>query len=572
MKMRETGNLVPNRSPQVYIPSTRGDFRGVEQTERSNEELLEAVSSALLHDGSRTWPEPNGHVRRIPAGYTYLGQFLAHDLTDNTALCSGNAPISSPRNLRIRPLWLDTLYGPGDAANSPWLLAIDVAGNQLPPGWPKTRFVLDTVGRQPDHPRSLPAQPPARDIGRERRTASTDVQSGYVGVPLIADDRNDDQPMLSQLTALFQIAHNLAMARLEKDSPPASPAQSCANFWTARLGLTFVYRRIVEEDYLERLLNKHVYDHYRKITPGFLDHAEGESVVSRDFADAAFRIGHAMVRQRYRFNSNDAPEESSFLAIQALSRTSGAHSGRLVPLSAPWIVDWSLFFEFEGTEPQFANLIRPKTNRQLDGASARHHCATSNDVQEPGLTCRDLSRGAQTGIRKIPTLLTQVRQRLPELARSSAWLSSNEPGRRAIHKWWTGSDMEGANTQCDWCLTELKENPPPFLYYLIEADAETSGTRVGPLGSIILADTFFRALDYRPMPYSSSDQSLTDAANEVFGSNVPKCMSELILWVDEQLQDKDKKVHAERSGGHVEIPLPLVLRPGSNEHEERGSQ
>ena len=63
-----------------------------------------------------------GPFTDIPAGYTYLGQFIDHDLTfDKTNVALGTA--ISPANLlqgRSPTLDLDSLYGngPGDPASA----------------------------------------------------------------------------------------------------------------------------------------------------------------------------------------------------------------------------------------------------------------------------------------------------------------------------------------------------------------------------------------------------------------------------------------------------------------------
>ncbi len=62
-----------------------------------------------------------GHNSRVPAGYTYLGQFVDHDLTfDKTVVTLGETV--SPADLlqgRSPTLDLDSLYGAGPTDPSP---------------------------------------------------------------------------------------------------------------------------------------------------------------------------------------------------------------------------------------------------------------------------------------------------------------------------------------------------------------------------------------------------------------------------------------------------------------------
>lgn len=68
---------------------------------------------------------PQGDNDRVPAGYTYLGQFIDHDITlDTTALQEIIVDPLAVRNFRTPMLDLDSLYGSGPAAQ-PYLYQLD---------------------------------------------------------------------------------------------------------------------------------------------------------------------------------------------------------------------------------------------------------------------------------------------------------------------------------------------------------------------------------------------------------------------------------------------------------------
>lgn len=88
--------------------------------------------------------------RHIPAGFSVLGQFVAHDITADRSLLSHRAVAGEIRNFRTPRLDLECLYGEGPVGNSflydaddadKFLLGVNAAGepDDLPPigrGWP----------------------------------------------------------------------------------------------------------------------------------------------------------------------------------------------------------------------------------------------------------------------------------------------------------------------------------------------------------------------------------------------------------------------------------------------------
>lgn len=502
-----------------------GDYTGVEHPDGSTAKLNEKLAEWLTSGRGFTSADATDDLPPIPAGYTYLGQLAAHDLTLNSEICKLPEHSRNPVNQRDRPLLLDTLYG-NVAGTEPWLADYDPTGQPLANGWPRTRFLMDTVGRQPGETRTTPPHAPVRDVGRRQ------AANGAPSEALIADERNDDQPMLAQLTAVFQLAHNIAMDALETEQPPSSAAESQRNFDQVRAALTYVYRNILERDYLERLLHPNVYAYYRQPTKSFLDPNLPPGTVSRDFAHAAFRIGHAMIRNDYTFANGVTHNFQT-----AMRHSSGVKSGETMPLGPDWIIAWSAFFKLNGSSPQMAGLIEPRFSDDLDGTSDGRNCIPDKELS---LIKLDLQRGVYTGVRKIPTLIATISERLPELAATSPWLRDPTYASQTMYRW--SGDREGHNSRAlpQWMRDELSANPPPFLYYLVEAAVEAGGKRVGPLGSVIIADTFFRALEHVSIPTATANYSAEAAANSVFANKVPDTMAKLILWVDARLGAENK--------------------------------
>jgi hypothetical protein len=131
---KETTNIVANRRvhgarvpPQWYPPTLIQDckdrfgymfptlVRGSLEYTPENRALLEELGD-IMGDKDGTARENNGP---IPAGYTYLGQFLDHDITldvfsnINEAQSANNIP-----NMRTPLLELDAVYGRGPAMDT----------------------------------------------------------------------------------------------------------------------------------------------------------------------------------------------------------------------------------------------------------------------------------------------------------------------------------------------------------------------------------------------------------------------------------------------------------------------
>lgn len=534
--------------PVGYLPARRGDYRGIENVVGARDvelsrRFFKAIAEKCRYPFRFDVPDEVAARPRIPAGYTYLGQFASHDLSHDGLRFAGVEHDVEPRNLRRRPLMLATLYGDDDDRARLWF-ADAANGDNV-----RLKFRLNGATSLLPARAYCPYHAPLRDIGRAPRGDARRTDLPAATSALIADIRNDDQPMLSQIVALMQWAHNLAVDRLAVTGPAAERDDPRWLFSTARAALTVAFRRIIAADYLPRLLHPDVHHWYRDRQDGdevrFLDDPDGPAAVSREFANAAFRMGHAMVRPTYRFNPHRSRE---FTLTEALSQSSRFDVLRHA-LNENWVTDFANFYDFDGAPPPlYASPIGPFFASPMGSP-------TFFDVVpgEPygGLTYRDLSRGAVAGIRRIATLRATVKARLPRLYAACPWLNDAKLGRRALISWWRRRDTAADAAPCDRFEQEVVNNPPPFLYFLVEAAAAAGGRSFGPLGSIIIADTFHRALELWPVPANDKGAAARDCALLVFGDDGPNSMPALVEWVDRQLGDVHK---------HGDRPLPLIGR------------
>src|SRR4051794_13023908 len=148
-------------------------------------------------------PGAVGENPAIPAGYTYLAQFVDHDLTFDPT--PPGRRVDDPANLRTPRLDLDSLYGAGPL-DQPYL-------------YDGARLILGGTCALPDLPRL-------------RKRA------------IIGDPRNDEHLLIAQLHLLFMRFHNAVVERVEP------------RFEEAQRLVRWHYQWIVLHDFLDRVLGR----------------------------------------------------------------------------------------------------------------------------------------------------------------------------------------------------------------------------------------------------------------------------------------------------------------------------
>jgi hypothetical protein len=207
----------------------------------------------------------------MPAGYTYFGQFIDHDLTfDNTSSLnpSDDGGIDrAPSNLRTPRFDLDSLYGDGPDAQ-PFMYADDGATLLLNEG---------------DY--DLLRSPNDRAI--------------------IGDKRNDENSIINQIHSSMIKFHNAVVKKLD-----CTGLKNTALFEAARNEVRWTYQKLVIEDFLPRIVKAEVLEDLKNAkTPDeraslYALYTEDKRInLPREFVVAAYRFGHSGVRFGYRLNS-----------------------------------------------------------------------------------------------------------------------------------------------------------------------------------------------------------------------------------------------------------------------------
>lgn len=413
-------------------------------------------SAALVELGeAMVDPDPGGQGGNndaIPAGFTYLGQFIDHDITfDTTSLSEQPRDPQAIFNFRTPQLELDSIYGAGPAG-SPHLYERDN----------KAKFVIGltspTPGQgDPSIPGSMPHDLP--------RIAGT-------GFAAIGDPRNDENIIVAQTHLAFLYFHNTVVDR------------EGVSFEEARRLVRWHYQWIVLNDFLARLTDPAVLDDVRANGRKFFLF-EGEPFIPVEFAVAAFRCGHPMVRNAYNYNRVFKFGGVTPATLRLLFTFSGrSGDGTTVPIPSDWIIDWRRFHEVQGPENE------PPVPTGTIGSSRKIGPLLAPELQlVPGvgsLAAANLRRGAARGLPSGQAVAAAMGiAPLPPAAFSGAAPHPDAVARDH------GFDLE-----------------TPLWYYILK-EAELAGGRLGELGSRIVCEVFLGLLEGDPESFLSQSPGWT---------------------------------------------------------------
>jgi Animal haem peroxidase len=356
----------------------------------------------------------------VPAVWPFFGQFVAHDITADRSPLAHRADPARIRNFRVPKANLEGVYGSGPVG-SPYLYSKDDPAKLL------------------------------------RSPSGTDVPRNHEGIALIGDPRNDVHLFLSQMLVAFIALHNRLVDRLRDDGVAEGDV-----FEEARRAATWHYQHVILREFLPSLIGA-------QLTAELLDdgrrlyRVDGEAYIPFEFADAAYRYGHAQIRDRYQVNERFGPCPV-FPDLMGFGPVSPEHT-----------VDWALQIDLEGHAPaQRAKRIDARLPAPLIALP------TQISGSEPGtdyasLANRDLQRGQAVGLASGEA----VAHRLGVPALSPAQVGLAERG-------WAGET-------------------PLWFYILREADVLHAGNRLGPVGGRIVGEVLVGIIDGDPESFRSVD-------------------------------------------------------------------
>jgi hypothetical protein len=445
-------------------------FRSLEPAtfSRASLETLAKAMSADVEFGPDADAEDAEENQGILAGYTYLGQFIDHDLTFDPAssLDRQNDP-DALVDFRTPRFDLDCVYGRGPD-DQPYLYRDD-----------GIRMLL---GRKLT---GNPDDPSARDLPRNPAVA------GEPSRALIGDPRNDENVIVSQLHAAFLRFHN----RMADVMPGAL-------FVDLQRLVRWHYQWVVLHDFLPTIVMKDVIGdilpHIVKKTDPATDppkltvfkKPKNNAYIPVEFSVAAYRFGHSMVRPFYRLNTT-LPKPFSIFPVN----TSGVPNGDIIEAGeslrgfrefpSPWAIDWRLFFPQTGVKPVLAgarNRVQPAY--KIDTSLVAPLMNLPGVPAPAMLALRNLLRGLQMG--------------LPSGQAVAAYMGAPVLGDDHLVVGKATEEDSEKNPSVATLSPDFGGNAPLWFYILSEAQQQfkkdSTPIRLGPVGGRIVTETFVRLL------------------------------------------------------------------------------
>lgn len=472
-------------------------------------------ADALVQLGQAMDDTPNftDHLE-LPAGFTYFGQFLDHDITfDQTDGLPDSA--LTPEEIeqgRSPSLDLDSVYGRGPGREAKRLYEDDNVHLRI-----GMTSGLGAPGIEPES-RPLPNDLPRGD-NPENPLAAT-----------IGDPRNDENLAVAQTHLAFLKFHNVVVKPLA-----TSGLSGKELFEQARRIVTMHYQWIVLYDFLPRVVEPTILNAVISSGPRFFPTGNGgEPAMPIEFSVAAYRFGHSMIRDDYNWNRvfTNAGLDLLFL----FSGVNGSMAG-LPTLPSNWPIDWRRFFDFS----------------HVHGLEAT-----------PALNLtRSIDTGLALGLKDIPVLRNEG-QRAPLAVRNLLrgrvlGLPTGQAVAEAVGAPLMTADQISNGSHSGILRRNGFDQQTPLWYYILkEAEVFHHGQRLGPVGSILLAETFVGLI-------RNSRNSILSDANRYWRPTLPSVRPGHFTMVDLLLLVNDLDPLGEEVGTLPPPPPPPrihVVQPG----------
>jgi hypothetical protein len=407
---------------------------------------LEALAHQMVEPEPTGEEDPTGDNPTIPAGFTYFGQFIDHDLTfDPTSKLQRDNDPDALVDFRTPRFDLDSVYGRGPD-DQPFLYEDD--GIHL------------LIGRNKAKEDDLPRNANAR--------------------ALLGDSRNDENLIVSQLALGILKYHNRVV-----ETPPVAGLPGDQRFDEARRITRWHYQWAVIHDFLSRLVGTEVIEDILHpvsfkvpageaaktiktlaVLPRFF-HWSKRPFMPVEFSVAAYRFGHSMVRGEYELN-----DQVQNIPIFAKPPEPDLRGFRELPKGH--VIQWARFFEFEGSK------LPTQPSRKIDSKLSFGLSILPEAVAKEihALAERDLKRGKALGLPSGQVVARAI----------------GIPEDLILHP----KDLKPLPKNL---VKAFGVDTPLFFYVLKEAEVFSAGHRLGPTGGRIVAEVLIGLLRADPSSY-----------------------------------------------------------------------
>jgi hypothetical protein len=412
-----------------------------------------------------------GGAGPIPAGFTYIGQFIDHDLTfDKTTVMLGqNVSPAQMLQARSPALDLDSLYGAGPADPE------------------SAKFYTDDRHLKMGKTVAAEGFPAKNGFDLPRGLGSSVKQKRKAVIP---DPRNDENLAVAQTHLAMIRFHNRIVDTLPNSVPPSQ------RFAKARELAVKHYQWMIKTDYLPRICAQgvvnDVFSNGRKV---FEKNALPTDVPTMpiEFSVAGFRLGHSMIRAAYNWNKA-FDFNAGILEWLFIFSATGGDLGGLPRLAANWTADFRRLYDFgDANKPnltvaanRFNRAMRINTAlvdplKTLPPETFGGNPNMQFDDKRRNLAFRNLMRGRMVKLATGQQMATFMKGKGVNLTKLT---------KKQIREGKNGADLS--------LLTQsqreafLKDTP---LWFYVLREAELNNGKMKGVGARIVAETFHRAME-----------------------------------------------------------------------------
>ena len=235
-----------------------------------------------------------------------------------------------------------------------------------------------------------------------------------------------------------------------------------------------------------------------------------------------------MVRRSYPLNDRLGRAGLTEILLQ----TSEARAGAM-PLSADWLIQWSHFFKLDPhRDPKSSRKIGPS----VVGALSR--TVEPDRTARGGLAFEDLRSGAAAGLRTVASLVRKFSNGPHKIPFADPLYRIEDTPQSAIRTWLeerAGRVLDPERRLEDRHIAAIAADPPLLFFVLLELEVIAKGERLGPLGSLIVAESLLPLLE-RKRAQIEGDDKIGKAAGSIFGQGrLPVTMPDLVTYLADNL-------------------------------------
>ena len=431
--------------------------------------LLQKLSANIMAEDEAD-PTPEGQADdeendSIDAGYTYVGQFLDHDITlDKTSSLTVAVQAEQVVNFRTPLFDLDSMYGSGPLSST-------------------HLYESDSMHLKIGTLLQNSAYANAHDLPRDAN-----------GTALTGDARNDENVIIAQFHSIMLRFHNQVVDDVQLARPALSPTQV---FNEARRIVTLHYQWAILTDFLPKMIGDAATNAVVQPPAGRPDEGRGRADwhttlrfynpcngMPVEFSHAAYRFGHSMVRPIYRLNETMPTRLAVFTGFgSGIPDLTGFR-----PISTNLAIDWKFFFDIGQTRKIGVPQVAYKMDGSLVHPLSLLPPGSINGLGPIVLSDRNLLRGLQFG---LPSGQDVARAMGIAPLPNDQILIGKATGDAADAKKITDIDpmLAGKTPLWTYVLAESLATSYPV------RDGKISGEllhpyRLGPVGGRIIAETF----------------------------------------------------------------------------------